>query len=144
MCKLNPFERRKNWARALALCTLMAGLAACQSTGQPTTIVQTVEVIREVVVTATPAALVKPTEAPRAEVDPDALPMAEKVGRWTMENMRDSSGYFHYRKYPALTAKTPYFHWGQATMFKALAHLLFVGLILRFGAVLVCASTLNR
>ena len=61
-----------------------------------------------------------------AHEDPDALPMAEKVARWTMENMRDSSGYFHYRKYPALTAKTPYFHWGQATMFKALAHLLFV------------------
>jgi hypothetical protein len=23
-----------------------------------------------------------------------------------------------------MTARTPYFHWGQATMFKALAHLL--------------------
>ncbi len=49
--------------------------------------------------------------------------MAEKVARWTIENMRDPSGYFYYRKYPVLTARTPYFHWGQATMFKALAHL---------------------
>jgi rhamnogalacturonyl hydrolase YesR len=59
-----------------------------------------------------------------AAEDPEALPMAEKVAQWTIENMRDPSGYFYYRKYPALTAKTPYFHWGQATMFKALAHLL--------------------
>lgn len=58
------------------------------------------------------------------KLDRDALPMAVKVATWTIENMRDPSGYFYYRKYPALTAKTPYFHWGQATMFKALAHLI--------------------
>ena len=28
------------------------------------------------------------------------------------------------RQYPFLKAKTPYIHWGQATMFKALASLL--------------------
>ena len=54
----------------------------------------------------------------------NALPMARKVADWTIANMRDRSGYFYYRRYPWLTAKTPYFHWGQATMFKALAHLL--------------------
>jgi len=59
-----------------------------------------------------------------ADEDPDALPMAEKVAAWTIANMQDRTGYFHYRQYPALKAKTPYFHWGQATMFKALAHLL--------------------
>ena len=37
--------------------------------------------------------------------------------------MQDREGYFHYRKYPLLTARTPYIHWGQATMFKALATL---------------------
>jgi hypothetical protein len=37
--------------------------------------------------------------------------------------MQDPSGYFYYRRYPSLTARIPYFHWGQATMFKALAHL---------------------
>jgi hypothetical protein len=59
-----------------------------------------------------------------ADEDPEALPMAEKVARWTIENMQDPSGYFYYRKYPLVTSRTPYFHWGQATMFKALAHLL--------------------
>jgi hypothetical protein len=59
-----------------------------------------------------------------ADEDPEALLMAEKVARWTMENMQDPSGYFYYRKYPLVTSRTPYFHWGQATMFKALAHLL--------------------
>jgi rhamnogalacturonyl hydrolase YesR len=59
------------------------------------------------------------------EEDPEALSMAEKVTRWTIEKMQDPSGYFYYRKYPLVTSRTPYFHWGQATMFKALAHLLF-------------------
>lgn len=59
-----------------------------------------------------------------ADEDPEALPMAEKVARWTIENMQDPSGYFYYRMYPPVTSRTPYFHWGQATMFKALAHLL--------------------
>jgi hypothetical protein len=60
-----------------------------------------------------------------ADRDPqDALQMSEKVAKWTIENMQDSaSGYFYYRQYPMMTAKTPYFHWGQATMFKALANL---------------------
>jgi hypothetical protein len=59
--------------------------------------------------------------------DPEALDFARKVANWTIENMRDSKGYFYYRQYPLMKAKTPYFHWGQATMFKALAHLQFVG-----------------
>ena len=58
-----------------------------------------------------------------SEEHPEDLVLAEKVARWTIENMQDLTGYFHYRKYPMLTSKTPYFHWGQATMFKALAHL---------------------
>jgi hypothetical protein len=60
-----------------------------------------------------------------ADEDADALPLAETVARWTIENMQDRTGYFYYRQYPLLKAKTPYFHWGQATMFKALAHLLY-------------------
>lgn len=57
--------------------------------------------------------------------DPQALDCATRVAKWTIENMQDKrKGFFHYRQYPILTAKTPYFHWGQATMFKALAHLL--------------------
>jgi len=57
---------------------------------------------------------------------PGALEMAKKVANWTISEMQDRTGYFYYRKYPLLTAKTPYFHWGQATMFKALSHLLLV------------------
>ena len=56
--------------------------------------------------------------------DSDALNMADRVATWTIENMQDRTGYFHYRRYPILKATTPYFHWGQATMFKALSHLL--------------------
>ena len=59
-----------------------------------------------------------------ADEDPEALLMAEKVAHWTIETMHDPSGYVYYRKYPLVTSRTPYFHWGQATMFKALAHLL--------------------
>ena len=35
--------------------------------------------------------------------------------------MQDATGYFYYRKYPLCTNKTPTLHWGQATMFAALA-----------------------
>jgi hypothetical protein len=49
--------------------------------------------------------------------------MAMKVADWTITNMQAPSGYFYYREYPLLKARTAYFHWGQATMFKALAHL---------------------
>lgn len=55
--------------------------------------------------------------------DPEALALGNKVAEWTIRNMQGPSGNFYYRKYPVLTARTPYFHWGQGTMFKALAHL---------------------
>ncbi len=56
--------------------------------------------------------------------DPAALSVAMKVADWTISNMQDRTGYFYYREYPLMKARTPYFHWGQATMFKALSHLL--------------------
>ena len=55
--------------------------------------------------------------------DSEALSMAARVADWTIDNMQAPSGNFYYRKYPMLTAKTPYFHWGQSTTFKGLAHL---------------------
>lgn len=55
--------------------------------------------------------------------DGDCLPLARKVAHWTIKNMQDSDGFFYYRQYPLMTAKTPMLHWGQATMFKALARL---------------------
>ncbi|MBI4534967.1 MAG: hypothetical protein HY708_01725 [Ignavibacteriae bacterium] len=57
--------------------------------------------------------------------DPECRGLAEKVAAWAIRNMQDPQGYFYYRQYPLLKAKTPMLHWGQATMFKALAHLSF-------------------
>jgi rhamnogalacturonyl hydrolase YesR len=56
--------------------------------------------------------------------DSDCLSLAVKVGQWTIENMQGRDGHFYYRIYPWGTAKTPMFHWAQATMYKALALLL--------------------
>ena len=55
--------------------------------------------------------------------DPECHQLAAKVAIWAIRNMQDSSGYFYYRQYPLVTSKTPMLHWGQATMFKALARL---------------------
>ncbi len=57
------------------------------------------------------------------EYDPSILDLAKKVAIWTIKNMQDSKGFFYFRKYPLITNKTPMFHWGQATMLSALAHL---------------------
>jgi len=60
-----------------------------------------------------------------AEDDPESLSLAVKVADWTIRNMQNRAGYFYYRKYPfGVTARTPMLHWGQATMFKGLAHLI--------------------
>ena len=60
-----------------------------------------------------------------ADRDPQALALATKVARWTIEHMQDRSGYFYYRRYPnGFVNKTATLHWGQATMFHALALLL--------------------
>jgi hypothetical protein len=52
---------------------------------------------------------------------PQSVEIACRVANWTIDNMQDKSGYFYYRKYPLITNKTPTFHWGQSTMFGALA-----------------------
>ena len=58
-----------------------------------------------------------------AEEDRESLALGAKVARWTIVNMQGPRGYFYYRRYPSgVTARTPMLHWGQATMFKALAH----------------------
>ncbi len=56
--------------------------------------------------------------------DPEAIPLALQVTRWTIANMQDRSGYFYYRRYArGVVNKTPTLHWGQATMMCALAAL---------------------
>ena len=54
----------------------------------------------------------------------DVLRLAERVAGWTIDNMQDATGYFYYRRYPLMVARIPMLHWGQATMFHALALLL--------------------
>lgn len=55
--------------------------------------------------------------------DPECLDLARKVAAWTIHNMQDAKGYFYYREYPLMKARTPMLHWGQATMFKGMAQL---------------------
>ena len=56
--------------------------------------------------------------------DPESVTLAAKVAEWTIENMQDPPGYFYYRRYSRwIVNKTPTLHWGQATMFCALAGL---------------------
>jgi hypothetical protein len=64
------------------------------------------------------------TLASFAPEDCSALELAKKVAKWTIENMQDQKGFFYYRVYPMIKAKIPMLHWGQATMYKALALLL--------------------
>lgn len=52
---------------------------------------------------------------------PGSVDLARRVADWTICNMQDPSGYFYYRKYPLIINKTATMHWGQATMFAALA-----------------------
>ncbi len=59
-----------------------------------------------------------------SDIDPASVDLALKVAKWTIDNMQDTSGYFYYRMLPLKTVKIPMIHWGQATMFKSLAHLL--------------------
>jgi polysaccharide biosynthesis protein VpsJ len=56
--------------------------------------------------------------------DPESLALALKVADWTIKHMQDRTGYFYYRRYSRwVVNRTPTLHWGQATMFCALAGL---------------------
>ena len=58
------------------------------------------------------------------DLDPESIALALKVANWTIDHMRDRSGYFYYRRYSmGIVNKTPTLHWGQATMLCALAGL---------------------
>jgi hypothetical protein len=59
-----------------------------------------------------------------AEDDPDSLELGMRVAEWTIQNMQDRDGHFYYRDLGWTKVKTPLNHWGQGTMFKALACLL--------------------
>jgi hypothetical protein len=56
--------------------------------------------------------------------DAESLALAQKVAKWTIDQMQDRTGYFYYRRYSRhLVNKTPTLHWGQATMLCSLAGL---------------------
>jgi len=59
-----------------------------------------------------------------SDLQPETLNIAKKVANWTIDNMQDQSGYFYLWKNQRLINKTPTFHWGNATMFRALSNLL--------------------
>lgn len=59
-----------------------------------------------------------------SEYSDDSLELALKVANWTIENMQDKKGYFYYRDLGWKKIKVPMLHWGQATMFESLSHLL--------------------
>ncbi len=61
------------------------------------------------------------TLAKFSDSDPSSLALCSRVAGWMMKHMQDKEGFFYYRQYPILKAKTPMLHWAQATMFKALA-----------------------
>lgn len=56
--------------------------------------------------------------------DPEALELARRVAAWTIAHMQAKDGHFYYRDLGWAVNKTPMLHWGQGTMFKALANLL--------------------
>ena len=58
------------------------------------------------------------------DLDPDSLELAQRVAKWTIENMQDPDGHFWFRRYDnGVINKTATLHWGQATMMCALGGL---------------------
>jgi len=58
------------------------------------------------------------------ELDNEALGLARKVASWTIENLRDSRGFFYYQRRRFYTVRKPYMRWTQAWMLYALSRLL--------------------
>jgi hypothetical protein len=50
----------------------------------------------------------------------DYLPFAKKIAKWTIANMQDPKGNFHYQKWPLFSNKVNYLRWNQAWMLLAL------------------------
>ena len=54
---------------------------------------------------------------------PGTMILADKIAQWSIENLRDSRGYFHYQRRRFYTVRIPYMRWSQAWMVYALARL---------------------
>ncbi|HEU5459558.1 MAG TPA: hypothetical protein VFU83_03655 [Pyrinomonadaceae bacterium] len=59
-----------------------------------------------------------------AELDKNASNLARNVAAWTIQNLRDSRGFFYYQRRRFYTVRKPYMRWTQAWMLYALARLL--------------------
>lgn len=59
-----------------------------------------------------------------SDFEPTSQKMAEKVARWTIENMQDSDGYFYYRIYKNRGDRMAYMRWGEAWMLRGLSYLM--------------------
>ncbi len=59
-----------------------------------------------------------------SDLYPEAINIAQKVAKWTINNMQDKKGFFYFRTYRTHRNKFPYVRWGQAPMFNALTFLL--------------------
>ena len=60
------------------------------------------------------------TFAKLRDFDRSYLKFAQRIAEWTIENMRDGKGYFHYQKHRLYTNRIPYMRWAQAWMLAAL------------------------
>jgi len=58
------------------------------------------------------------------ELDAEALRLAQNVATWTIQNLRDSRGFFYYQRRRFYTVRKPYMRWTQAWMLYALSRLL--------------------
>jgi hypothetical protein len=58
------------------------------------------------------------------EFDPRCLPLAERVIGWTIENMRDDTGFFYYQKRKEGLVKTSFIRWSNAWTLYGLARLI--------------------
>jgi hypothetical protein len=58
-----------------------------------------------------------------SDMDNSSIDLAKRIAEWTIDNMQDKRGYFYYRILPFKKVKIPMIHWGQSTMFKALAYI---------------------
>ena len=56
--------------------------------------------------------------------DEKHLPFAQKIAKWTINNMQSTNGGFYYQKWPLVTNKVSYMRWNNAWMLVALISLL--------------------
>ncbi len=55
---------------------------------------------------------------------PGTMVLANKIAKWSLENLRDQKGFFHYQRRRFHTVRIPYMRWSEAWMAYALARLL--------------------